>query len=140
MGYFIAMLTKSKYSIIAFMTTSVSKKRQSYTIAFQDLAEVGWGQMNDHINLFCLQKCYTSLKESIEVTHYSLHKLKAYIYHIIENCSPGSAIATKNGGTLWIIPPRIPANETGTTDTKGIKLNNLLFALLQITPPPSLPQ
>ena len=61
------------------------------------------------------------------------------LYHIIENCSPGSATATKNGGTLWIIPPRIPANETGMTDTKGMKLKNLLFALLPIPPPPPSP-
>ena len=59
------------------------------------------------------------------------------LYHIIENCSPGSVTTTKNGGTLWIIPPRIPANETGMTDTKGIKLKNLLFGLLQIPPPPT---
>ena len=106
--------------------------------------------MNDHINLFCLQKFYTSLKESkfvrfAKMLHFpqgdnrgdSLFppQIKS-LYHIIENCSPGSATATKNGGTLWIIPPRIPANETGMTDTKGIKLNNLLFALLQIPPPP----
>ena len=48
------------------------------------------------------------------------------MYHIIENCAPGSATATKNGGTLWIIPPRIPANETGMTDTKVI--NTVCFA------------
>ena len=54
------------------------------------------------------------------------------MYHIIENCAPGSATATKNGGTLWIIPPRIPANETGMTDTKVI--NTVCFATN--TPPP----
>ena len=53
--------------------------------------------------------------------------------------SPWSVTVTYNCGTLWIIPPRIPANETGRTDTKGTKLNNLLFSLLGISTPSASP-
>ena len=59
------------------------------------------------------------------------------LYHIIENCSPGYATATNNCGTLCIMPPRIPANETGMTDTKEIKLKN--YCLLWYRYPPPFP-